>query len=47
MVFLAGDSKSDRVTTSDGTYYEYNAVVDGKIVDGVIKIDENATTAWA
>ncbi|MFR2753738.1 MAG: S-layer homology domain-containing protein [Dysosmobacter welbionis] len=42
VVFLAGDSKSDRVTTSDGTYYEYNAVVDGKIVDGVIKIDENA-----
>ena len=42
VVFLAGDSKSDRVTTSDGTYYEYNAVVDGKIVDGVIKIDVNA-----
>ena len=38
MIFFAFESGSKKIEDSDNEYYTYNAVVDGKIVEGV-KVD--------
>ena len=38
VIYLAGASKSDRITDGDDVYYTYNAVVNGKITETPVKV---------